>query len=111
MWDAGRFSIFDASINCRWIWTGFVSASNQKVNLQKSLFYNVSSFKWKKGLIGLQDSYQNWLLFFFNMHMYNEFYVLDVLIVLLYMWRLNSQGYWFKQRGEERCVTTLKMTV
>ena len=23
--------------------------------------------------------------FFFNMHMYNEFYVLDVLIVLLYM--------------------------
>ena len=30
-------------INRRWIWTGFVSASNQKVNLQKSLFYNVSS--------------------------------------------------------------------
>ena len=43
--------------------------------------------------------------------MYNEFYVLDVLIVLLYMWRPNSQGYWFKQRGEEPCVTTLKMAV
>ena len=38
---------------------------------------------------------------FFNVHMYDEFHVLDVLIVLLYMWRLwilNSQGYWFKQK-------------
>ena len=29
---------------------------------------------------------------------YDEFHVPDVLIVLLYMWRLNSQGYWFKQK-------------
>ena len=28
---------------------------------------------------------------------YDEFHVPDVLIVLLYRWRLNSQGYWFKQ--------------
>ena len=52
------------------------------------------------GLIGLQDSYQD-RLFFFNVHMYDEFHVPDVLIVLLYMWRLwilNSQGYWFKQK-------------
>ena len=28
---------------------------------------------------------------------YDEFHVPDVLIVLLYMWRVNSQGYWFKQ--------------
>ena len=35
------------------------------------------------------------------MHMYDEFHVPDVLIVLLYMWRLwrlNSHGYWFKQK-------------
>ena len=29
---------------------------------------------------------------------YDEFHVPDVLIMLLYMWRLNSQGYWFKQK-------------
>ena len=29
---------------------------------------------------------------------YDKFHVPDVLIVLLYMWRLNSQGYWFKQK-------------
>ena len=29
---------------------------------------------------------------------YDEFHVQDVLIVLLYMWRINSQGYWFKQK-------------
>ena len=33
-----RFSVFDKSINRRWSWTGSVSASNEKVNLQKSLF-------------------------------------------------------------------------
>ena len=29
---------------------------------------------------------------------FDKFHVPDVLIVLLYMWRLNSQGYWFKQK-------------
>jgi len=38
----------------------------------------------KKGLIGLQDSYQD-LLVLFNVYMYDEFLVTDVLIVLLYM--------------------------
>ena len=37
-------------------------------------------------------------LVLFNMHMYDEFHVPDVLIVLLYMWKQNSQGYWFKQK-------------
>ena len=37
-------------------------------------------------------------LVLFNMHMYDEFHVPDVLIFLLYMWRQNSQGYWFKQK-------------
>ena len=38
---------------------------------------------------------------FCNVHMYDEFHVPDMLIVLLYMWRLwifNSQGYWVKQK-------------
>ena len=39
----------------------------------------------KKSLIGLQDSYQDRLALF-NVHMYDEFHVPDVLIVLLYMW-------------------------
>ena len=43
----------------------------------------------KKGLIGLQDSYQNRLVLF-NVHRYDEFYVPDLLIVLLHMGRLNS---------------------
>ena len=38
----------------------------------------------KKGLIGLQDSYQD-RLFLFNVYMYDEFHVPDVFIVLLYM--------------------------
>ena len=38
--------------------------------------------KKKKGLIGLQDSYQDRLVLF-NVHMYDEFHVPDVLIVLL----------------------------
>ena len=36
----------------------------------------------KKGLIGLQDSYQDRLVLF-NLHMYDEFHVPDVLIVWL----------------------------
>ena len=34
--------------------------------------------------MGLQDSYED-RLFLFNVHMYDEFYMPDVLIVLLYM--------------------------
>ena len=41
-WKRILFSIFDKSINRRWIWTGSVAASNEKVNLQKSLFYSVN---------------------------------------------------------------------
>ena len=37
-WKRTLFSIFDKSINHRRIWTGSVAASNEKVNLQKSLF-------------------------------------------------------------------------
>ena len=33
-----RFSVFDKSINRRWISTGSVFSSNEKVNLQKGLF-------------------------------------------------------------------------
>ena len=45
----------------------------------------------------LQDSYQDQLALF-NLHLYDEFLVLDVIIVLLYMWRLYSQKYFFKQK-------------
>ena len=45
----------------------------------------IPSEKKGKGLIGLQDSYQDRLVLF-NVHMYDEFHVPDVLIVLLYMW-------------------------
>ena len=38
----------------------------------------------KKGLIGLQDSCQDRLVLF-NVHMYDEFHVPDVLIMLLHM--------------------------
>ena len=53
--------------------------------------------KKKNGVVGLQDSYQDQLVLS-NVHTYDEFHVPDVLIVLLYMWRLNSQEYWFKQK-------------
>ena len=83
---------------------GSVSASNDKVICRKVCFkrLKIPSVK-KKGLIGLQDSYQDRLVLF-NMHMYDEFHVPDVLIyvvvVLIYVVvvhvktvRLNSQGY------------------
>ena len=69
---------------------GSVSASNEKVVCRnvcfKRLISKIPSEK-KKGLIGLQDSYQDQLVLF-NVHMYDEFHGLhvpDVLIVLLYM--------------------------
>ena len=65
---------------------GSVSASNEKVVCRnvcfKRLISKIPSEK-KKGLIGLQDSYQDRLVLF-NVHMYDEFHVPDVLIVLLY---------------------------
>ena len=65
---------------------GSVSASNEKVVCRKVCFKRLTKFQVKKkGLIGLQDSYQDRLVLF-NVHMYDEFHVPDVLIVLLYMW-------------------------
>ena len=53
------------------------------VNLEKSCFKRLTNFQVKKkGLIGLQDSCQDQMALF-NVHMYDEFYVPDVLIVLL----------------------------
>ena len=67
---------------------GSVSASNEKVVCRKVCFKRLTKFQVKKkGLIGLQDSYQDQLVLF-NVHMYDEFHGLhvpDVLIVLLYM--------------------------
>ena len=64
---------------------GSVSASSKKVICRRVCFKQLAKFQVKKkGLIGLQDSYQDWLVLF-NVHMYDEFHVADVLIVLLYM--------------------------
>ena len=112
-----RFSVFDVSINCCLRWGLCLQATKRLICRKVCFKHAVNKFQVKKGLIGLQDSYQHWLFFwvflfvFLTLHMYNEFFVLDVLIVLLYMWRLISQGYWFKQCGEERCMTTLKTAV
>ena len=63
-----------------------MSASNKKVNFVKVYFLRLSNFqvKKKKRFDGptrlLSDR-----LFLFNVHMYDEFHVPDVLIVLLYM--------------------------
>ena len=47
-----------------------MSASNEKVNLEKNVcFKGLTKFQVKKGLIGLQDSYQDQLVLF-NVHMY-----------------------------------------
>ena len=60
---------------------GSVSARNEKVICRKVCFKRVTKFQVKKkGLIGLQDSYQHQLV-----HMCDEFHVPDVLIVLFYM--------------------------
>ena len=65
---------------------GSVSASNEKVVCRKVSFKRLTKFqlKNKKGLIGLQDSYQDRLVLI-NVHMYDEFHVPDVLIMLLHM--------------------------
>ena len=69
-----------------------MSASNETVNLQKILFKAVNKVPSEKILIAPQDSYQDQLVLFI-VHMHDEFHVPNVLVVLLYMWRLNSQGY------------------
>ena len=61
---------------------GSVSSSNEKVNLQESFFKRLTKFKVRKGLIGLQDSYQHQLVLV-NAHMYDQFHVPNVLILLL----------------------------
>ena len=63
-----------------------VSASNEKVVCRKVCFKRLTKFQVKKnkGLIGLQDSYQDRLILF-NVHMCDELHVPDVLIVLFYM--------------------------
>ena len=62
-----------------------VSASNEKAICRKVCFKRLTNFQVKKkGLIGLQDSYQDRLVLF-SIHMYDEFHVPDVLIVFLYM--------------------------
>ena len=64
---------------------GSVSASNETVVCRKVCSKRLIKFQVKKkGLTGLQDSYQDQLVLF-NVHMYYEFHVPDVLIVLLYM--------------------------
>ena len=57
----------------------------------------LTKFQVKKGFIAPQGCYQDQLVLFIA-HMHDEFHVSNVLIVLLYMWRLNSQGYWVKQK-------------
>ena len=62
-----------------------VSASNEKVICRKVCFKRLTKFQVKKKRFDrptLQDSYQDRLVLF-NMHMYDEFHVPDVLIVLL----------------------------
>ena len=63
-----------------------MSASNKKVNFVKACFKRLSNFqvKKKKGLIDLQDSCED-PLFLLNVHLYDEFHVPDVLVMLLHM--------------------------
>ena len=67
---------------------GLCVCKKRKGYLQKSLFSAVNKIpsEIKKGLKGVQDSYRNRLIFFnYNLHMYDELHVSDVLIVLLHM--------------------------
>ena len=59
-----------------------MSASNEKVVCRKVCFKLLTKFQVK--VIGLQDSYQDRLVLF-NVHMYDEFHVPEVPMVLLYM--------------------------
>ena len=62
---------------------GSVSASNETVVCRKVCSKRLIKFQVKKkGLTGLQDSYQDQLVLS-NVHTYDEFHVPDVLIVLL----------------------------
>ena len=61
-----------------------MSASNETVNLQKILFKAVNEVPSEKRFDSPSDSYQDQLVLFI-VHMHDEFHVLNVLIVLLYM--------------------------
>ena len=65
-----------------------MSASNKKVNFVKACFKRLSNFQVKKkkrfDRPGLQDSYED-PLFLLNVHLYDEFHVPDVLVMLLHM--------------------------
>ena len=63
-----------------------MSATTRRLICRKVCFKRLTKFQGekKKRLIGPQDSY-HFRLALFNVHMYDEFHVPDVLIVLLYM--------------------------
>ena len=66
---------------------GLCVCKQEKVVCRKVCFKRLTKFQVKKKRFDrptLQDSYQDRLVLF-NMHMYDEFHVPDVLIVLLYM--------------------------
>ena len=64
---------------------GSVSASNKNVNFVKVCFKRLSNFQVKKKRFDIPtDSYED-RLFLFNVHLYDEFHVPDVLIMFLYM--------------------------
>ena len=56
-----------------------MSASNEKINLQKSLFSAIN----KVPIVEKRFDRHRWVLF--NVHMYDEFHVPGVLILLLYL--------------------------
>ena len=82
-----------------------IAVMNSKFFLYQSLRWTLCSPFWKSPTRDVTSYWQaDWTTDFLEdtipppPHLtYDEFHVPDVLIVLLYMWRLNSQGYWIKQ--------------
>ena len=64
---------------------GSVSASNEKVICRKVCFKRLTKFQVKKKGFDGPTRLLPGSVGFFNVHMYDEFHVPDVLIVLLYM--------------------------
>ena len=64
---------------------GSVSASNEKVVCGKVCFKRLTKFHVKKSRFDRPSRLFQDQLVLFNVHMYDEFHVPDVLIVLLYM--------------------------
>ena len=90
-WAAGRLEV-NTLLNFRQINQSPLALclqATERLIMLKFIFcgYQISKWKKKNGLMGLP--YQD-RLFLFNVHMCDEFPVPNVLIVLLYMWRLNS---------------------